>query len=109
MTEARPHRLTAGDGGRDPAGSRAAVAASVEGDEPGAQRVLDDLGHVVQVELAHGVGAVAVDGLAAEPEQLGDRLLLRVALGDQLEDLALASRSAARPARRGRSLPVTRR
>src|SRR5690606_8456071 len=46
-------------------------------------------GDVVALELGHDPAAVALDGLDAEPEDLGD-LRARLALADQGQDLALA-------------------
>src|SRR6266446_1320958 len=51
----------------------------------------DDLGGVVEVELLHDVLAVTLDGVDAEREDAGD-LFVGLALGDELQDLALASR-----------------
>ena len=66
-------------------------ATIVELYEPLRMRVLDQFGDVVEVELAHDVGAVALDRLLADRRAFGD-LLVGVALGDQRQDLAFASR-----------------
>src|SRR5438552_9510766 len=57
--------------------------------DPHAQREVCDLRRVVEVELLHGVLAVALDGVEAHREEIGD-LLVGLALGDELEHLALA-------------------
>src|SRR3954468_2157808 len=56
-----------------------------------ADRVADELDPVAHAELAQQVGAVRLDGLLGEMQDLGD-LLVRVRLGDQLEHLLLARR-----------------
>ena len=66
-------------------------ATLVVGDETRADGVPDELGHVVGVELPHDVGAVALDGLSAQIEEVGDPLV-GVAARDQPEDLPLAQR-----------------
>src|SRR5262245_32132783 len=59
-------------------------------DEPLPEGVADEPGGVVNVELRHDVSAMRLGGLHTDVEQLSD-LLRGLALGDQLEDLALAS------------------
>ena len=54
-----------------------------------ADGVADDVGGGVEVELAHQVGAVRIGGLDADAEHLGN-FLGGLALGDELDDLALA-------------------
>src|SRR5262249_50799142 len=51
--------------------------------------VFDELSAAVQVELVHDVSAVGVNGLGANREPFGD-LVVGVAFGDELQDLALA-------------------
>src|SRR5690348_4362981 len=58
---------------------------------PGADRVAHKLHAIAHAELAQQVRAVRLDGLLGEVERLGD-LLVRVRLGDQLQDLLLARR-----------------
>src|SRR5436853_1311380 len=58
-------------------------------DQAAADRVADELDPVAHPELAHRVGAVILDRLLGEVEDLGD-LLGRVRLGDKLDDLLLA-------------------
>src|SRR2546423_14550810 len=48
-----------------------------------------DVNTTVQVELAHGVGAVRLNGLDADVEPGGD-LFVAVAPGDQLQDFFFA-------------------
>src|SRR5919202_4048302 len=59
------------------------------GDEPAADRVAREVDAIAHAELLEHVGPVAVDGLAADHEQLGD-LVAGVALGAELEHLELA-------------------
>src|SRR5579859_6297009 len=54
-----------------------------------AHGVFDQLGAAVQVQLVHDVGAVGVHRLGADEQPLAD-LRVGVALGHQLENLALA-------------------
>src|SRR2546425_13294106 len=56
-----------------------------------ANRVADDAGSIRRVELLHDPGPVGLDGLGADPEELGD-LLRRLALGDKVQHLAFARR-----------------
>src|SRR3954469_15359737 len=58
-------------------------------EQPLAQRVLDQLGAVVEVQLLHYPLPISVDGLGAEHEPLAD-LLAGVAFGGKPQDLALA-------------------
>src|SRR5919202_2569264 len=58
-------------------------------DEPAADRVARQLDAVAHAELLEDVGPVRLDGLLADRQQLGD-LAVRVALGDELDDLLLA-------------------
>src|SRR5215470_7998185 len=51
-------------------------------------REANDLGRVVEIELLHDVLAVRLDRVDAHRQDGGD-LLVRLSLGDQLEDLAL--------------------
>src|SRR4051812_47509554 len=57
--------------------------------QPDLERVAGEAGDVVQVEFPHQVRAVIVDRLDADAELLRD-FLRAVALGHELEDLALA-------------------
>src|SRR3954467_14815227 len=54
-------------------------------------RVAHELHPVAHAELAQQVGPVRLDGLLRQVQRLGD-LLVRVCLGDQLQDLLLARR-----------------
>src|SRR5689334_600933 len=67
----------------------AALRAVSGGDESAADGVSGELDAVAHPEFLEHVGAVAVDGLAADDEQLGD-LVAGVPFGDELEDLELA-------------------
>ena len=58
-------------------------------DEAAADRVARQLDAVVHAELLEDVRAVALDGLLADHQRVGD-LPGAVALGDQLDDLLLA-------------------
>lgn len=58
-------------------------------DQPTADCVAGELHSVVHVELLEDVRAMALDGLDADHQRVGD-LLVAVALGDQLDDLLLA-------------------
>src|SRR3954454_339454 len=58
-------------------------------DQAAADRVADQLDAVAHAELAHRVGAVVLDRLLGEVEDLGD-LFGRVRLDDELADLLLA-------------------
>src|SRR4051794_17432310 len=60
-------------------------------DEPPADRVPGQLDAVAQAELLEDVRAMALDGLLADRQELGD-VAARVALGDELDDLDLARR-----------------
>src|SRR5688500_19545461 len=60
-------------------------------DEAAADRVARELDAVAHAELLEDVGPVRLDRLLADREQLGD-LAVRVALGDELDDLLLARR-----------------
>src|SRR5665811_1248091 len=71
-----------------------ASRASLEAGQTLPDGVLHEVGDLVQVQLVHDVAAVLLYGLAAETEHLGD-VLIGVALGDELKDLALASREPA--------------
>ena len=74
-------------------------------DQAAADRVAGQLDAVAHAELVEDVLPVALDGLDADHELLGD-LLRRVRLGDQLQHLQLARRQdvelLARPAGRAR-------
>src|SRR5918999_2342453 len=59
--------------------------------EAAADRVADQLDAVAHAELAQQVGAMRLDGLLGQMQDLGD-LLVRVRLGDQLQHLLLARR-----------------
>src|SRR3954454_16899775 len=59
--------------------------------ETSPDRIAHQLHAVAHPELAQQVRAVRLDGLRREVQRLGD-LLVRVGLGDQLEDLLLARR-----------------
>ena len=74
-------------------------------DEPAADRVAGQLDAVAHAELLEDVRPVALDGLLADHERLGD-LVAGVPLGDQLDDLELARGQRVRPAaaRRARAL-----
>src|SRR4051794_23158545 len=74
-----------------PAGALSSWLRRLRLDEPAADRVAHELHAVAHAELAQQVAAVGLDGLLAEVEDLAD-LLVRVRLGDQLEDLLLARR-----------------
>src|SRR4051812_39308580 len=74
-----------------PAGAPSSSLRRLRLDEPAADRVAHELHAVAHAELAQQVAAVGLDGLLAEVEDLAD-LLVRVRLGDQLEDLLLARR-----------------
>ena len=66
-------------------------------DEAAADRVAHELDAVAHAELAQQVGAVGLDRLLGEVQDLGD-LRVGVRLGDQLDDLLLARRERlARP------------
>ena len=67
-----------------------ASRASLEAGQTLPDGVLHEVGDLVQVQLVHDVAAMRLYGLAAEAEQFGD-VLVGVALGDELEDFALAS------------------
>ena len=71
----------------DPLGAR--VGSRIGGDQADADRVADEAGDVMHVELGHDAAAVALDGLDAQLQLLGD-LGAGLALGDELKDLALA-------------------
>ena len=58
-------------------------------DEPDLQRVAGEARDIVEVQLAHEIGAMVVHGLHADAE-LGGNLAGAMALGHELEDLALA-------------------
>src|SRR5919106_3517493 len=58
-------------------------------DEPAADRVAGERDAVAQPELVENVLAVALNGVFAEVQHLGD-LAAAVALGDQLDHLGLA-------------------
>src|SRR5215212_6809438 len=58
-------------------------------DEPAPDRVARELDAVAHPELLEDVRAVAFDGLLGDVQQLAD-LLVRVRLGDELDDLLLA-------------------
>src|SRR6185295_983417 len=62
--------------------------------QPPPRRVTHQLGRVVDAELLHQAVAVVVGGLDADAEGAGD-LLRRLALDDEMEDLALARREGA--------------
>src|SRR5687767_7306850 len=68
--------------GRDPVGPSGLH-------EPLADRVADELDPVAHAELGEDVRAMALDGLLADDQQLGD-LARRVRLRDELEHLGLA-------------------
>src|SRR2546427_1138090 len=72
-------------------------------DQTPANRVPDDAGGVWRVELLHDPCPVGLNGLGADAEDLGD-LLRRVALGDELQDLALPGRQRVRGQRRLRQV-----
>src|SRR5215208_1094901 len=90
-SRARPH-TTRPPG--EPPGPRG-VSRRLRLDEAAADRVARQLDAVPHAELLEHVRAVAVNGLLAEEEDLGD-LLARVALGNQLDDLELARRQRIR-------------
>src|SRR5262245_18311358 len=85
------------DPGASRAFSRAVFTATIQAidrarasmDDLLAHREANDLGRVVQIELLHDVLAVRLDRVDAHGEH-GRDLLVRLALGDQLEHLALA-------------------
>ena len=56
-----------------------------------ANGVADEVGAVSGVELGHDVGLVRFDSLDADVELVGDALVGE-ALGDELQDFALAAR-----------------
>src|SRR5687767_8887972 len=73
--------------------------------EPAPDRVADELHAVAHAELAQEVRPVRLDGLLREVQELRD-LLVRVGLGDQLEDLLLARREGLLRAGRAVGHPV---
>ena len=79
-----PDECTQIDAGRAPIGGWGSGL-----DEPATDRVPGQRDPVVEAELLEHVRPVALDGLLADHECLGD-LARRVALGDQLDDLELA-------------------
>src|SRR3982074_486408 len=54
-----------------------------------ADSVEDELRNAVEIELSQNVAAMRLHGMGTETENRGD-LLVGLALGDQLQDLALA-------------------
>src|SRR4051812_8726685 len=68
-----------------PGGARSSWSRRLRLDEAAADRVAHELHAVAHPELAQQVAAVGFDGLLAEVQDLAD-LLVRVRLGDQLED-----------------------
>src|SRR5436309_7819856 len=58
-------------------------------DQPAPDRKADESGGVVNIELAHDSGPMAVGGLDADPEHPGN-LLSRLAFRDQLKHLPFA-------------------
>src|SRR5207302_7740238 len=58
-------------------------------DQPAFERHQRQLGHVTQAELAHQIGAVLLDRFRTDVEELRGRPV-GPALGDQLQDAALA-------------------
>src|SRR5450759_4451616 len=77
--------------GRNGQSAAPACRASLEAGQTLPDGVLHEVGDLVQIQLVHDVAAVRLYGLAAEAEQPGD-VLVGVALGDEIGDLALSCR-----------------
>src|SRR5208283_5305352 len=63
------------------------------GDDFVADGVEDEFGEGVEIELEHDVGAMSFGGVDADAEEVGD-LLVALAFGEELEDLAFARSEA---------------
>src|ERR1700704_144580 len=72
-------------------GSPIAARLSLRLDEPPPDCVAHELDAVAHAELAQNVGAMGLNGLLGQVQDLGD-LGVRVRLGDQLDHLLLAGR-----------------
>src|SRR5215510_15656407 len=75
--------------GKSRTNGEAGVREKLSLDDAPADRVADEAGGVVDLELGHDPRAVGFGGLGADAEELGD-LLGRLAFGDELKHLALA-------------------
>src|SRR4051794_28488834 len=87
ITAAAAHTVSAMRTSRRRAGTRPTLGLG----QPAPDRVAHELDAVAHAELAQQVRPVRLDRLLREVERLGD-LLVRVRLGDQLQDLLLARR-----------------